>query len=198
MFSAAMNFMQLTLSNRKAQPIGRISLDNSGASQQSYPFPEVAALAPGQSMAVQLHVDFGGSTSPARFTIKHDGGSFPLAVVPPAGELVRPAMMSEPEFLAKQAGLGGMHECKSAFASASAAMAAGRVVQMCNLAVVASAADFASSGTARFAGETLQGSQQLLVTITANFASGQGVVQVNCADPMFGSSVAGFIAAGLR
>ena len=198
MFSAAMNFMQLTLSNRKAQPIARINLDTAGASQQAYPFPEVALLGPGQAITVQPHVDFGGSTSPARFTIKHDAGSFPVAVVPPAGELVRPAMMSESEFLAKQAGLGGMHECKSAFASTNAAMAPGRIVSMCNVGVVASMADFTSSGTARFAGETLQGSQQLLVTISANVTSGQGVVQVNCADPMFGSSLAGFIAAGLR
>ena len=196
MYSAAMNFLQLTLSNRKAQVINRIRVVTTQTTQQVVPFPEVPMLPAGQSLSVQLHIDFAGSTNAAQFAVQTDGGMFPVVVTPPIGELMRPFVISEPDFGTMRARLSGMQENSAKFiASGGATSVPDAVLRSCNVAmVVGSGADIATSGRALFAGETLRGGQKLLVSVQVDPMSGQGVVTVNCEDPMFGSALVAFIA----
>ena len=91
-YGANFNAIKLVLHNTTNLPLTNLCIGEQrledGMSLQ--PFGEVASLPAGGKSVVNLYVDFGGKTRGAKFDLKHDRGSFPVVLNPPAGELVAP------------------------------------------------------------------------------------------------------------
>jgi len=117
-YGANFNAIKLVLHNTTNLPLTNLCIGEQrledGMSLQ--PFGEVASLPAGGKSVVNLYVDFGGKTRGAKFDLKHDRGSFPVVLNPPAGELVAPLSLSEDAFDSLASSLKGMHEARQPIA----------------------------------------------------------------------------------
>merc|ERR1712216_623953 len=105
-YGANFNAIKLVLHNTTNLPLTNLCIGEQrledGMSLQ--PFGEVASL------------PAGGKTRGAKFDLKHDRGSFPVVLNPPAGELVAPLSLSEDAFDSLASSLKGMHEARQPIA----------------------------------------------------------------------------------
>jgi len=188
------NTAVLRITNRRSQALSDIHMKEV---ENMTSFPEIPSLAPGESMQVEIEVQFQGRANhPCQFTIVTDRGAFSVGLEAPFGELVRPAAdsLADKAFQELTKSLTGMHlstkqwnaKERESVGSLSEAVLLDRLSHAANLAVATG-----PEGTVRGAGRLLSDpSVNVIVSIGAD-------LQVASDNFMFASGLLNEIAASV-
>jgi len=116
MHGATVNTLQLWFKNHLQKPINEITLGKQiTEGVQLIPFSVVSSLQPGEISESQMSVQFTSVTTPIKFEISTQNGSFPVTLNPSVGELVRASTLSQSEFSDQEKKLKGMNENSETF-----------------------------------------------------------------------------------
>eukprot|EP00762_Andalucia_godoyi_P001655 ANDGO_07148.mRNA.1 AP-3 complex subunit beta len=147
-----------------------------------HPFSEISTLSPGKSVEASLNIDFSNKTAPARFNIVTNKGDFQCSITASAGELIRPASLSNAQFLSEQSKLGGMNEKKWTVEWDEDESAVPKAVsKIVALGPVSKSSSDNDETTFRFAGK-LMASPEVLVLLTIVIADDVAKITLNCED----------------
>ncbi|KAM3576770.1 hypothetical protein VYU27_001364 [Nannochloropsis oceanica] len=206
----------LSLSNKREGPMRRIKVSTAAASDFSRltPFPEVPVLDVGATVEVRVSVQVGGEGAGESIKLQFAtdrGGPYPVTVVLPPEELLRPHSVSQAEAEEIQRSLtGGFHEGKASFPLPPALRAdtggvPNKVLQAANLAWVSSPAEWQEEGRAIFAallhrkksGGRVGESERIVVQVSIEEGGEMLTLKVNCDDAMMSATLLNVLKQGL-
>lgn len=203
----------LSLSNMREGPMRRIKVTTAAASDFSRLslFPEIPVLDAGATVEVRLGVQVGGDGAGESIKLQFAtdrGGPYPVTVVLPPEELLRPHPVSQAEADGIQRSLtGGFHEGKASFAlpaalRADTASVPTKVLQAANLAWVSSPACWREEGRALFAAllrrkKSGGGSERMVVQVSLEGGGEMLTLQMNCDDAMISATLLDVLKRGL-
>jgi len=192
LYGKNLNAVSLTLTNSTNREMTNIQVLNAKLSKgQEMRLPDTIAVLGGrESVEVRLHVGFNGSSDPVCFTVSADSVNRDVKLKSEAGELLRPAFLSQQEFEQQQKKMGGLNENSLAARVKDKALVAQAVLDIANVAALSHGDNDLKF---RFAGERLHDDSILLVELMLNADDDACRVTINCADFMFNGHIASLL-----
>jgi len=170
------NVVQLYLKNVQDVPITNIKLLKTPSFDGSdvHPFQDIAFIPPQKSFDCPIHIKFTFLSRSVSFEIGHGGGTYPVKLSAPAGELLRENAFSVQDFdkIKKQLSEIGESEVSITNIEKDAKKLSDRILSLANVSIVSGGAP-----ELKFSAKSNQGT---LILISANTDTGK--VVLSCAD----------------
>uniref|UniRef100_A0AAV2L1A7 AP-3 complex subunit beta n=1 Tax=Knipowitschia caucasica TaxID=637954 RepID=A0AAV2L1A7_KNICA len=184
---ANMVSVQLHFTNNSSSDVSALHVEDAKlqSGMRVKEFPEIEALAAGDTTTAVMGIDFCDSTQAANFQLCTNSKKFLVSIQPPVGELMRPVFMTENEFKKEQGQLMGMNEITEKLTLDSHCRNEHAIVQRVTTAANLSRVPCGADHECRFAARTVTGNSLVLVTVAIKQEAAQ--VTVNCDKMLIGT-----------
>uniref|UniRef100_A0A8C6U734 AP-3 complex subunit beta n=1 Tax=Neogobius melanostomus TaxID=47308 RepID=A0A8C6U734_9GOBI len=185
---ANMVAVQIHFTNNSSSEVSSLHMEDAKlqSGMRVKEFPEIEALAAGETSTAVMGIDFCDSTQAANFQLCANSKKFFVSIQPPVGELMRPVFMTENEFKKEQGQLMGMNEITEKLTLDSKCRNEHAIVQRVTTAANLSRVPCGSNDECRFAARTVTLNSLVLVTV-ATKAEGAAQLTVNCDKMLIGT-----------